>query len=947
MASTVQTAELLERETELGQIESVLDAALAGDGRAVLVTGDPGIGKTSLLQAAARSAEARGFTVLSVRADALETELSFGVCAQLFLGLTEPPVGGDSPELFAGAAANARPILGGTAGIPQAIGEDRLMSLIHGLYWLCANLAEDGPLLVVVDDAHWADLSSLRFLHYLARRLGGLRAGLVVATRPTERGTQAGGLLSALAAEGNCIGLEPGILSADAVSHLVSVQVSEARPEFAEACHRLSGGNPLYLLELMRSARESGLAPTNQGAKALSDLRPEGVAQSVLARLAGLGDEARRLAEVAAVGAGRLQLRDAAELAGLDLDGGRHAVDALVAAAILDSGEPLSFAHPLVQGAVYDSVPEAERAGLHLRVAEVLRAGGAPHKAIAVHLLNAERGGGDWVADDLEIAAGEEMMQGSPAAAVHLLRRALEEELPEERRGRLLVALGLAETESGEPEGAERLTAGIDLLPGPEERAGALLALGTASALAARVSEANSAYERGLDELSGTGGGVARDLAAMFSIGLDQTRDGRAGGLPQMEELIQHPEIDETAAGRALLAHAASERAYQGGSLDELQALASRALAPGLNEDDPMAFWAYFFSAYAYEDSDDFESADKASARALELARRRGSIVQAAAACHPRSFLNLRRGDIAAAVADSQTSVEGAEGGWRAGLPSGASVLGMALLERGEIDRAMQACELPGGDEGWTRLISYMWLLDTRARIQLEQGDAESALGNQLRCGELCEASLITNPSVLAWRSGAALAASRLGDDDQARELAESELTRARDFGTPRAIGVAMRTLGLVRGGDDTIELMREAVEVLEPSQARIEHARTLIELGSAMRRASHRKESREPLREGLDMAHRCGALALAERAETEIKASGARPRRVELTGLESLTPSERRITAMASEGMSNPQIAQALFLTRRTVEMHLTNAYRKLDISSRAELPEALSESS
>lgn len=372
--------------------------------------------------------------------------------------------------------------------------------------------------------------------------------------------------------------------------------------------------------------------------------------------------------------------------------------------------------------------------------------------------------------------------------------------------------------------------------------------------------------------------------------------------------------------------------------------MAARATAPGLDENDPMAFWAYFFSAYAYEDSDDFERASEEIANALRLAREHGSIVQAAAAHHPRSFVNLRRGNVEAAVADAQTTVEGAEQGWRVGLPSGASVLGEALLERGEVEPAAEACRLPGGDEPWSQLISYTWLLDTRARIDLARGDPATALKAFLACGELRDRAKLTNPSVLAWRSGAALAASRLGERDQARELAEEELRLAREFGTPRAIGVALLTGALVDGDDDGVDRMRDALEVLESSQARLEHARALVELGAALRRAGHRRDAREPLKEGLDMAHRCGAVTLAERARVELEATGARPRRVELSGVQSLTPSERRIGAMAAEGMSNPQIAQALFLTRRTVEMHLSNAYRKLDISSREELPAALS---
>jgi DNA-binding CsgD family transcriptional regulator len=196
---------------------------------------------------------------------------------------------------------------------------------------------------------------------------------------------------------------------------------------------------------------------------------------------------------------------------------------------------------------------------------------------------------------------------------------------------------------------------------------------------------------------------------------------------------------------------------------------------------------------------------------------------------------------------------------------------------------------------------------------------------------------------VIAWRSPAALAASRLGRPEQARELAETELALASAFGAPRAIGIAETTLGLVLGDDGGLEHLRAALAVLEESPARLEHTRTLVHFGAALRRGGERREARDPLREGLDLARRCGATALAERALAELQAAGGRPRRYELSGAESLTPSERRVSGMAAEGLSNPQIAQALFVTRRTVETHLTNAYRKLDISSREELAEAL----
>jgi DNA-binding CsgD family transcriptional regulator len=944
VAETLRTVELLEREQELGVIDNALDDAFAGNGRAVLIEGSAGIGKTALLESGIERAGERGFEVLRMRADALESKLSFGVCVQLFHGVATPPREGNGSDVFAGAAALARPILGATASMPPAIGEDRILSLIHGLYWLSANLADCDPLLVAVDDAHWADLPSLRFLHFLARRLDGLMAALLVAARPAEHGTQTSELLAALSAEDACTTVEPSRLSAAAVGSLVQGELGDAEPEFTQACHRLSGGNPLYVLELLRSAGENGLSPTSKDADALSDLRPERVAESVLARLALLSDDARRLAEVAAVGGGRLPLRDAVAVAGIEVEPGRRAADALVDLAILASGDPLGFVHPLVQAAVYGSVPEAQRGGMHLRAAEMLRESGAPREAIAVHLLSAERRGGEWVADELEQAALEAMLRGSPDAAATFLRRALEEGPPEEHRGRLMVSLGLAETETGHPDGAEQMTAAVELLPGPEDRAGALLALGTTLSLQARTREAADAFERGLAEIAGVEGGVARDLEIWFELGLAYDVEARPATLPRVDALVANPEIGQARSGRVLLAHAAAERAYQGGSVAELRDLAARATAPGLDLDEPAAFWVYFFCAYAYNDSDDYERAADAAENALEVARERGSIVQAAAACHPRAFLNLRRGRVAAALADAETSVAGAEQGWLAALPSGRSVLAEAHLERGQLDRAAAAIELPGSKDRWERLISNTWLIAARGRIELERGDAEAALASYLECGRLRDGAGMPNPSVLSWRSGAALAANHLGRSDQARELAEEDLRLAREFGTPRAHGRALRTLGLVGAGEDGIDLLREGIGVLEPSPCRLEHMRTLVDLGAALRREGHRREAREPLREGLDLANRAGALAIAERARTELAAAGARPRRVELTGVDSLTPSERRIAAMAADGSSNPQIAQTLFLTRRTVEMHLTNAYRKLGIGSRDELPAALS---
>jgi DNA-binding CsgD family transcriptional regulator len=198
---------------------------------------------------------------------------------------------------------------------------------------------------------------------------------------------------------------------------------------------------------------------------------------------------------------------------------------------------------------------------------------------------------------------------------------------------------------------------------------------------------------------------------------------------------------------------------------------------------------------------------------------------------------------------------------------------------------------------------------------------------------------------VLPWRSEAAIAALKLARGEQAHELAHEELRRARVVGSPRVLGTALRGAGLVAGGTPGIALLEEAVEVLERSPARLELARALVDLGGAQRRARQQTTARETLRVGLDAAYRCGAAGLAAQARAELVAAGARPRRPALSGVQALTPSERRVCELAADGLTNREIAQALFVSTKTVEFHLRNAYLKLRIRSRRELGGALDE--
>ena len=188
------------------------------------------------------------------------------------------------------------------------------------------------------------------------------------------------------------------------------------------------------------------------------------------------------------------------------------------------------------------------------------------------------------------------------------------------------------------------------------------------------------------------------------------------------------------------------------------------------------------------------------------------------------------------------------------------------------------------------------------------------------------------------WRSRGS------GNASERVDLVEEELVIARRFAAPESIGEALRVRALLSPGDEMAERAREAADVLAGSELRLAHARALIDLGAALRRGGHRRDAREPLREGLDLANRCGSVIETDRAMDELRAAGARPRRPAVRGVDALSPQERRVATMASEGLGNREIAEALFLTRRTVEMHLTGAYRKLGVSGRGELPGALS---
>jgi DNA-binding CsgD family transcriptional regulator len=263
------------------------------------------------------------------------------------------------------------------------------------------------------------------------------------------------------------------------------------------------------------------------------------------------------------------------------------------------------------------------------------------------------------------------------------------------------------------------------------------------------------------------------------------------------------------------------------------------------------------------------------------------------------------------------------------------------MVERGrlsEADRLLSEWRVPFGLD---RPAMTNWLPYARGQLQLATGAWAAAAGSFEAVGAWMRAWGERDPGLLDWRTGAALALSGAGQPDRAGELNREQIALARSLGKRRSLGIGLRVAGVIEGGG--IERLRAAVVELSGACARLEHGRALIDLGAALRRANHRKEARMPLREGVELAWRSGATALADRGHAELIAAGARPRRVALRGLEALTPSERRVAQLAARGLSTPEVAQQLFITVNTVETHLRRAYLKLGIHTRDDLPGAL----
>ena len=912
--------------------------------RRALVTADwwssraaPGSGRRGCWRRSARVAQAGEFEVLSARGGELEGEFAFGIVRQLF----EAPLAAASPELRAELLSGAAGLSGSlfaSAPTPSGEGAESSFAMLHGLYWLAANFASRTPTLVVVDDLHWADEPSLRWLHYLARRLEGLPLLLLTATRPPEQANLPA-LVGELLTDPVAVVIRPAVLGRESAAALARERLgNEPAAAFAAALETGSGGNPLYLVALLDAVLQQGLAPTVENAPHVLELGPRAVSYGVSTRLGRLPAEATDLLRAAAILGDRTDLALAAALAGTDSTTALTAASALVRADLLRNENPLEFTHPVVRTAVLETLSAAERAHAHRAAAEaILDAGGRPEQA-ATHLVLTVPSRDDFIVTTLRQAAAHALAQGAAPAAAAYLRRALAEPPRPEERSRVLYELGVAELQNGAAESARHLRQAVDELEDATSSPEIVLAYSHAMEVAGQISPST------LDLLR-------RTSVRMREVDVDL--HWRIEGqmiiaahfdpelYPLIAEQVSTPPDDSVRGGSGagvLLAAWASEETRRGGSRARAVDYATRALRSTLH-DPSTPFLAVNF-LYALTFAGEVEDAARGYEVAIELAQSHGDVLSLAILYLFRALLRAEMGDLRAAEEDLRPIERMAFQDAAALQPYWAGYLAELLLERGELAEAQRLVERPPAVAQRGHFLNFFRV---RGLVAFHTGSPEQALTDFHAAGDIARSLRIENPAFAPWRSGAALALHRLGRSDEARELAREELELSRRWGAARTIGISLRALGLVEGGEAGERLLREAVAVLAGSPARLEHARALVDLGAALRRGNSRSEARQLLRQGVELAHQCGASALVTLANEELAATGAHARTILLTGLDALTASERRVAHMAAEDLSNKEIAQALFVTVKTVEQHLGRVYRKLDISSRRQLGAAL----
>jgi DNA-binding CsgD family transcriptional regulator len=894
---------------------------------AVIVEGGPGLGKTGFLNAACHLAAESGFDVLRSRGSLLELEAPFGVVRQLL----------QSDQI--NMSPNERELC---MGDWQSISRERRPNLdetFHDLFISLTQRAANRPLVVAVDDLQWADRESLLWIHYLSRRLHSGRIWFLGSATPRVAGV-------ALRAVDNII-TEPTTrvftlrtLTPRAVAQLVGQQLRiDPDDHFARICHEVTGGNPFLLFSLLSHLERDGAYPEIAD-EALATLAPPPVARAILGRMDGLSADTHSFLEAAAILGDDIDHRIVAELAGVEANVASQMADALSEVHILRDARPLRFVYPLERSTVCGEMGHARRARAHAEAARLLDAHGASLEKVASHLLLTEPMGDEWTSSTLERAARRYADAGKWEAAVQYFTRVLAELPKPSVRPRLLVALATAEAAIGLPASLPHLREAAELGADPVDLAHAALRCVESYAEGTLPQAAVATFHKLAADL----GTAHIDLRLRLEVAV-ATRASTPSPVPMITSTFESALIGKRSGWsrpeRMALAHLSFIYALAPvhGTAAYVAGMAEQAVdVNDLSLDDEFSVVVTARALNTLVRAGRFDIAEHLGGQAqAEALGKNTKLAIAEFSCVLAHSLSLQ-GALAQTEVESRRALEAAHDLAWPSRPMCTALLAASLMNQGRLREATSLLE-EHPPTASPKTIADLQLLERRARLRMREGRTEEALADLRLASKWAESHGVRNPAVTTWRSLVASALYRADRVSEAQDLAHENLTLARSFGALWTLGRALRTAAKVNDDADRVNLLTEANRILEPSGSLLEYARASIDLGEALRKQNQDAAARSALRRGADLAFRCRATPLADRAERELRAAGARPRRLALQGSDALTPAERRVAELAAAGKNNAAIAEVLFISDKTVEGHLSRCYQKLGIRSRSHL--------
>lgn len=848
-------------------------------GGLLLLSGAAGLGKTTLLTEIRAIAAARGCTVLSARGSEQEHTVPFHVVRQLLQPVLAACTEAERREIFGGWYEIAGPAVGllaqqaGTA-VPDPQG------VRDGLDWVLTQLAvHKAPIVMVVDDAHWGDLESLAWLAAFAVRVQELPLLIVLGYRPDELPADAAAFRELVGGRGSHP-ITLRALSPESVAMLARGALGpEADDPFCRECWAVTGGNPYETVELVAKVQDRGLTPSEESAHLLRDLGASSRGTGLVKRLERLGNPAVRLAWAAAVLGTEISPELAASVAGLPPAEAQDATDRLRVARILTGTRTLEFVHPLIATAVYRAIPSAMRTAMHGQAAGAVVDAGLNITVAARHLLETHPSNDPETVQQLRAAARENLRQGAPDAAHRCLERALREPPPAEERAAVLHELGCSALLTSPATTVNHLSAALQLPDlDPALRADATFRL--AQALAHNDQLGEAAAVAGAEAAHARSYGARLRLQAAHHLWLvfdahEVQAPVRSRRLARLAEHLSGQNVGE----KALLCLRTWDATLRGEPAESALAVATRAV--GLSYTDPdWGFELPSITALGYMYADQCDRAEELFSSAIAECQQVGwSGAHLSFGFNLLGLVHFRRGMLAEAERCAREAVRLAD---RVGprLPAKWYAVGLLLdilLARGHNEEALSVAEAHDFAPPYPNAVVFPDPQALYGRLLLVRDRRKEAIAQLTAVGERLEAKGILNPTWCPWAGHLALALAQ-EDPAAARALAAQTLRRAERYGTPTAVGEALRFSAAVSEDEDTLALLERAVETLGKSPNQYLYAEALVDFAIDLGRRGHADRVAELLFEGVDLAERCGADHLAERAHAELAAAGLRP---------------------------------------------------------------------